>query len=55
MVGLVPAIHVFVSEKRKTWMPGSRLRQGFAGRQHRSAAEALAKAASPGMTNFEHR
>jgi hypothetical protein len=23
MVGLVPAIHVFVSEKRKTWMPAS--------------------------------
>jgi hypothetical protein len=23
MAGLVPAIHVFVSQKRKTWMPGS--------------------------------
>jgi hypothetical protein len=24
MAGLVPAIHVFVAERRKTWMPGTR-------------------------------
>ena len=24
MGGLVPAIHVFVSDIRKTWMPGTR-------------------------------
>src|SRR5205814_1260288 len=33
----------------KTWMPGSRLRQGYAGPRTHSAAEALAKAASPGI------
>src|SRR5215216_6019320 len=32
------------------WMRGSRLRQGFAGLRTHSAAEALAKAASPRMT-----
>ncbi|KGT81491.1 hypothetical protein MA20_01695 [Bradyrhizobium japonicum] len=31
------------------WMPRSRLRQGYAGPQARSAAEASAKAASRGM------
>jgi hypothetical protein len=34
----------------KTWMPGTRLRQGFAGLKYQSA-EALAKAGTrPGMT-----
>ena len=31
-------------------MPGTRLRQGYAGRLAHSADEALAKAARPGMT-----
>jgi hypothetical protein len=31
MAGLVPAIHVFPGQgAAKTWMPGTRLRQGFA-------------------------
>jgi hypothetical protein len=34
------------------WIAGSRLRQGFAGPRTHSAAEALAKAASPAMTIF---
>jgi hypothetical protein len=29
MAGLAPAIHVFVAAA-KTWMPGTRLRKGFA-------------------------
>src|SRR5581483_9087735 len=36
-------------------MPGTRLRQGFAGPQSRSAAEASAQAARPGMTSFSGR
>src|SRR5438132_13831784 len=35
---------------RKAWMPGSRLRQGFAVAFPCWRAEALAEAASPGMT-----
>jgi len=51
MAGLVPAIHVYKTlTASKTWMPGTRLRQGYAGPLARSAAEALAKAARPGMT-----
>src|SRR5690348_998908 len=33
-------------------MPGSRLRQGYGGPRPHSAAEALAKAARPGMTSL---
>jgi hypothetical protein len=33
------------------WMPGSRLRQSYAGPLVHSAAEALAKAGGPGMTS----
>jgi len=36
MAGLVPAIHAFPTQAR-TWMPGSRLRQGFAGLRCESA------------------
>jgi hypothetical protein len=36
-------------------MPGTRLRQGFAGPRTHSAAEALAKAARPGMTKEGER
>jgi hypothetical protein len=48
----VPAIHVFrLWPQSKTWMPGSRLRQGYAGATNSlGPPEALAKAASPGMT-----
>jgi hypothetical protein len=31
MAGLDPAIHVFLIFAIKTWMPGTRLRQGYAG------------------------
>jgi hypothetical protein len=31
MAGLVPAINVFLHWHVKTWMPGTRLRQGFDG------------------------
>jgi hypothetical protein len=34
------------------WVPGSRLRQGFAGPRTHSAAEALAKAASRETTTW---
>jgi hypothetical protein len=49
---LCPAIHVFrLWPQGKTWMPGSRLRQGYAGATNLlGTPEALAKAASPGMT-----
>src|SRR5580693_5489896 len=40
----------FSPEESKTRMPGTRLRRGYAGPLAHSAAEALAKAASPGMT-----
>jgi len=40
----------FVELTAKTWMPGTRLRQGYAGPRASLAAEASSKAASPGMT-----
>jgi hypothetical protein len=52
MAGLVPAIHVFLDVETKTWMPGTRLRQSFAGLRIRSAGVALAKTARPGMTSL---
>jgi len=33
MAGLVPAIHVFSHAERKTWMPGTRLRQAPPGQE----------------------
>jgi hypothetical protein len=53
MPGLVPGIHAFLDVAAKTWMAGTRLRQGFAGPQSHLAGEALAKTASPGMTRRE--
>src|SRR5437660_1276691 len=51
MAGLDPAIHAFLLQRgRRTWMPGTRLRQGFDEATSGRLAEALAKAASPGMT-----
>jgi hypothetical protein len=35
----------------KTWMPGTRLRQGFAGQRSHTAGVAFAKTARPGMTS----
>jgi hypothetical protein len=51
IAGPVPAIHVLVAAAR-TWMPGTGLRQGFDQATTRRLAEALAKAARPGMTAF---
>ena len=54
IAGLDPAIHLLRKAVFSRWMPGSRLRQGYAGPIAHSAAEALAKAASPGMTTWRH-
>src|SRR6185437_1988640 len=40
---------------RKTWMPATRLRQGFAGPRTHSAGVAIAKTASAGVTSFGMR
>jgi hypothetical protein len=52
--GLDPRIHL-KGLLRRGWIAGSRLRQGYAGPRVHSAAEALAKAASPAMTRSVRR
>jgi hypothetical protein len=49
MAGFIPAIHVFPAGEARTWMPGTHLREASTG-YWSQADEALAEAASPGMT-----
>src|SRR6202790_540255 len=53
ITGLDPVIHLLRKNSCEDgWMPGSRLRQGFAGLSMPGRRSFLAKAASPGMTSL---